>query len=262
MQNSFLMRWNQNDSADHSEIIATIFYEFTLQNVRVQLKESLPGTGGGTNPTERMLIKFLFACPLFILLICYYRPCLQANAESWNIFSGNICDYARRFLYKYRAGGGLPTYSAVGVTSSSLGNPNQQFLNGANSKIPSYLGPTSIFFCFTAALLSLAIAFIIIPRQVTPWTGLLLMYEWTFVIFFILFGTYLRIVYNWGRLSASQAGRAYNQMDSSHYDSGKGHQRHPSTWDTVTCFYGAGLAFLAVTVPSLPFLFGISALFS
>lgn len=233
------------------------------QNVRMQLKESLPGTGGGTNPSERLLIKFLFAFPIIVLLICYYRSCLQVNADLWNIFfRSSICDYARRFFHKYRSGGGLPTYSAVGVTSSSMGNPNQQFLNGANSKVPAYLGPASVFFCFTAALLSLALAFIIIPRQVTPWTGLLLMYEWTSVTFFVVFLIYLRLVYNWGRLAASQTGRVFNQMDSSNYDSGKGHQRHSSNWDTVTCFYGTGMAFLAVIVPSLPFLFGISALFA
>nr|AIL52751.1 putative glucuronosyltransferase PGSIP6-like protein [Dendrobium officinale] len=233
------------------------------QNARMQLKESLPGTGGGTNPSERLLIKFLFAFPIIVLLICYYRSCSQVNADLLNIFSrSSICDYARRFFNKYRSGGGLPTYSAVGVTSSSMGNSNQQFLNGANSKVPAYLGPVSTFFCFTAALLSLALSFIIIPRQVTPRTGLLLTYEWTFVTFFVVFGSYLRLVYNWGRLVASQAGKAFSQMDSSNYDSGKGHQRPSSNWGSVTCFYGTGMAFLAVIVPSLPFLFGISALFA
>lgn len=233
------------------------------QNVRMQLEESLPGTGGGTNPSERLLIKFLFAFPIIVLLICYYRSCLQMNDDLWNIFSRSpIYDYARRFFHKYRSGGGLPTYSAVGVTSSSMGNSNQQFLNGANSKVPAYLGPTSVFFCFTAGLLSLALAFIIIPRQVTPWTGLLLMYEWTSLTFFVVFASYLRLVYNWGRFAANQTGRVFNQMDSSNYDSGKGHQRQSSNWDTVTFFYGTGMAFLAVIALSLPFLFGISALFA
>lgn len=231
------------------------------QDARMQLKESLPGTGGGTNPTERLLIKLLFTFPLIVILICYYRSCLQVNKDLWNIFCGiSICDYARRFYFKYRFGGGLPTYSTVGITSSSISNPNQQFINGTNSKIPPYLGPASVFFCFTSALFSFAFAFIIIPRQVTPWTGLLLMYEWTSVTFFVIFGSYLRLVSNWGRLAATQT-RSFNQLDTSNYDSGKGHQRNASDSDAVTYFYGTGIAFLSVIIPSLPCLFGVSALF-
>ncbi|KAJ0014545.1 hypothetical protein Pint_20338 [Pistacia integerrima] len=39
------------------------------------------------------------------------------------------------------------------------------------------------------------------------------------------------------------------------------HQRQASACDFVTWYYGIGMAFLAVAVPSLPFLFGITALF-
>lgn len=233
------------------------------QDVRMQLKESLPGTGGGANPSEWLLIKFLFAFPLIVLLICYYKSCLQVNMDLWSIFCRiSICNRARLLYHRFRSGGGLPTYSAVGVTSPSTGIPNQQFINGTNLKISAYLGPASVFLCITSALFSLALAFIIIPRQVTPWTGLLLMYEWTSMTFFVIFGSYLRLVYNWGRMAATQTGRNFNHVDISNYDSGKGHQRHLSDWDAVTCFYGTGIAFLAVVAPSLPCIFGVSALFA
>lgn len=46
------------------------------QDVREHLEESLPGTGGGRNPHDDLLVKFLFWFPVFILLFCYYRSFL------------------------------------------------------------------------------------------------------------------------------------------------------------------------------------------
>lgn len=229
------------------------------QNVREQLQESLPGTGGGCNPNEQLLIKFLYVVPLCALLLCYYRPCLQMKRYLSNTSCrSNICDYARRIFYKYKAGG-LPVYSGVGLASSSIINSNQQFSNGNQLKLPSYLGAFSVFVCFLAAILSLALAFFVIPRQVMPWTGILLMYEWTFTTFFILFASYLRLVYHLGKTSKAAL---HNDADSNEYDSRKGHQRDISNRDITAWFYGIGIAFLAIAAPSLPFLFGITALFA
>lgn len=50
-----------------------------LQNVRKQLGDSLPGTGGGRNPNDQLLVKFLFAFPVFLLIFCYYRSFLQVS---------------------------------------------------------------------------------------------------------------------------------------------------------------------------------------
>ncbi|KAG9135904.1 hypothetical protein Leryth_002609, partial [Lithospermum erythrorhizon] len=55
------------------------------QKVRVQLGESLPGTEGGKNPNDELLVKFLFLIPLVVLQFCYYRSFLQ-NWGSFRIF--------------------------------------------------------------------------------------------------------------------------------------------------------------------------------
>ncbi|KAJ0784299.1 putative glucuronosyltransferase [Helianthus annuus] len=47
------------------------------QEVREHLEESLPGTGGGRNPHDHLLVNFLFLLPVFILLFCYYRSFIQ-----------------------------------------------------------------------------------------------------------------------------------------------------------------------------------------
>lgn len=141
---------------------------------------------------------------------------------------------------------------------------------------------------------SIGLSLAIVPRQVMPWTGLFLMYEWTFTIFFLLFKCYLHLIYQWGRAqSASYAFRP----EPSDYDSRKGffslcayfifsniadffyiifilyisfnwcsslnlgHQRQVSSCDAATWCYMLGMAFLAVAAPSLPCLFGITALF-
>lgn len=120
------------------------------------------------------------------------------------------------------------------------------------------MGAISVIICFIIALASLALSLAIVPHQVMPWTGLFLMYEWTFTIFFLLFKCYLHLIYQWGRAqSASYAFRP----EPSDYDSRKGHQRQLSSCDAATWCYMLGMAFLAVAAPSLPCLFGITALF-
>lgn len=50
-----------------------------LQNVRVQLQESLPGTRGGKNSRDELLVKFLYLLPLLLIAFCYYRSFLQVG---------------------------------------------------------------------------------------------------------------------------------------------------------------------------------------
>ncbi|XWS64778.1 hypothetical protein CRYUN_Cryun05aG0032900 [Craigia yunnanensis] len=151
-------------------------------NVREQLEESLPGTGGGKNPNDELLVEFLFLLPFCALLFCCYRSFLQ-------------------------------------------------FPNGAQTKVPVYLGGISVFACFMAAVVSLGIAIAIVPRQC-------------------------------GRRTITQLGSVSSRADSFDSDSRNGHQRHASSCDIVTWNYGLGMAFLAIAAPSLPFIFGITALFS
>jgi hypothetical protein len=85
-----------------------------------------------------------------------------------------------------------------------------------------YLGGISVAICFMVVVVSLVLALAIVPRQVMPWTGLLLMYEWTFTLFILFFGGYLYLVYLWGKTTAMQAGSFSSNPESSDYDSGKG----------------------------------------
>lgn len=87
--------------------------------------------------------------------------------------------------------------------------------------MPTCLGGVSVCVCFMAAVVSLGLTLVIVPRQVTPWTGLLLFYEWAFIIFFILFGGYLNLIYHWGRITASRTSSSLSQPESSDDDSGK-----------------------------------------
>ncbi|CAI9091477.1 OLC1v1026517C1 [Oldenlandia corymbosa var. corymbosa] len=180
------------------------------QNVRVQLEESLPGTQGGNNPTDEIIVKFLFLLPFVLLLFFYYRSVLQSRS---------FFDHIRHLYYKFRTGA-IFTYSPV---SGSTFSTNQQFSDGFQSKVPACLGGMSIMVCFLAAVTSLAVSFSIIPRQVTPWTGMFLMYEWTFTIFFLLFGSYLHLITQWGKAVATRAASLSSPPESLEYDSGKGY---------------------------------------
>ncbi|KAK4782739.1 hypothetical protein SAY86_007113 [Trapa natans] len=223
------------------------------QDVRVKLEDSLPGTGGGRNPKNELLVKFLFVLPLCVLLLCYYRSLLQAREFFGSICRNSLCDQIRHLFYKIR-------YSYSNVSPHPAINSNQQF-TGSLSKVPAYLGGISIVICFVAALIAILVSLAIVPRQVMPWTGLLLMYEWTFAIFSVLFGGFLHLIYKWGKISAVQSGAFSSHPDAVDYDSGKGHQRQALHCDAATWFYGLGTAFLSITAPALPCLFGITALF-
>lgn len=228
------------------------------QNVRVQLEESLPGTGGGRNPNDDLLVKFLFLLPLCALVFRYYRSFLQTREHFGSLCRSSLCDYVRHMYYRIRSGGSL-TYS--GVSTSSTISSNHQFSNDAQSKVPMYLGGISVAICFMVVVVSLVLALAIVPRQVMPWTGLLLMYEWTFTLFILFFGGYLYLVYLWGKTTAMQAGSFSSNPESSDYDSGKGHQRQGLSCDVATWCYGLGMAFLAIAAPSLPCVLGVTALF-
>ncbi|GER26821.1 glycogenin-1 [Striga asiatica] len=218
------------------------------QKARMNLKETLPGTGGGRNPNDELLVKFLILLPLVFLIFCYYRSYLQTRS---------LVDHIRHLYYKLRFGGAV-SYS---VTSSTISS-NQQVPNAAQSKVPAFVGAISPFVCFMAALISLALSFSLVPRQVMPWTGLLLVYEWTFSIFFLLFGSYLHVIRQWGkRVAYHQSASFSSNTETLDYDSGKGHLRQVSSCDVAACYYGLGLASLALAVPLLPCLFGITALF-
>ncbi|GAB2246558.1 hypothetical protein Droror1_Dr00002051 [Drosera rotundifolia] len=224
------------------------------QDIRRDLPESLPGTRRGSNPRDELLVKFLFLIPALALLFFYYRSFLQCFGS---LFRSSSLERVRHPVLKLRFGGPL-AYSSV---SSSTINHNQQIYYGLLSKVPASLGGTSVVACLLAAVLSLGLAFSIVPRQVVPWTGLLLLYEWTFIIFFLLFGGYLHLVYQMGRRRTTQLGVLSSDSESLYHDSGKGHQRQLASCDTATWCYVPGMVFLAIAAPSLPFVLGFTALF-
>lgn len=233
------------------------------QGFRVKLEGSLPGTEGGNDPHKQLIVKILFVFPLLVALFCGRRFLIQVQQLQGPLCNGSFCGYARQLYYKYKSGSSLPIYSTVGVTSSV--STNQQYANGLGGisnalKLPSYLGALSIFVSFLSVAVSVGLAVILVPRQVMPWTGIALAYEWSFFLFMIIFGKYLDVVNAWGKASASGT-FAGSPSSSSEYDSGKGHQRHTSSCDAAVFYYGVGMAVLAILVPSLPFIFGVTALF-
>lgn len=228
------------------------------QDVRQNLEESLPGTGGGKNPRDQLVVKILFILPFCMLLCGYYGSCFQTNKELLSMRT--LCAFARQARYKYKSEEALPSYSTLGVASSSFGISNQKLSTGAHLKLPSYFGAIAVVVCFISALISLAFAFLVIPRQVMPWTGLLLMFEWTFVTFFLLFGSYLRFVYKWGSFSANHAG--YGSLDSSENHTGTGHQWNTSDCDTASAFCWMGMAAISTIAPLSPTVLGITAIFA
>ncbi|CAA7061882.1 unnamed protein product [Microthlaspi erraticum] len=219
-------------------------------SIRVNLEETLPGTGGGKNQNDEFVVKLLFLLPLCALLFCIYR---SVQGHEGSLCRTSLCNQIRYLYYKIRSNG---TLGYSGVSTLSTMNPSYQLQSGgAHSKVPQHLGAVSVVVCFTAVLISLGTSFVIVPRQIMPWTGLILVYEWTFTIFFLLFGCFLVLVHQHGKRMAIQT------ESSSLDDSGKGHQRAGVSCDVTTLYYGLGMVFLAIAAVSLPYVLGITALF-
>lgn len=227
------------------------------QDIRQRVEESLPGTAGGRNSQDELLVKVLFLLPFLGLIFLYHHSFLLAFEFFGSLCRTSLCDRMRHLALRLRTGIMIP-FAAV---SSSATNSSQQLYSGFLSKVPWFLGGMSISVCLLAFVISLGLALLIVPRQVLPWIGLVLMYEWTFTIFFLLFGGYLRLLQQWGKVKAIQARSYSSDPESLDYDSGKGHQRQVSSFDAAVLYYGLGMVLLAIAAPSLPFLLGITALF-
>ncbi|CAN8260481.1 unnamed protein product [Cochlearia groenlandica] len=224
-------------------------------SIRVRLEETLPGTGGGKTPNDEFIVKFLFLLPLCGFLFCLYR---SGRDFLGSLCRGSVCNQIRHLYYQFRS---IGTLGYSGVSPLSTMNSNYQIHTGLHSKVPQYLGAVSVVVCFVAILTSLGVSFMIVPRQITPWTGLILVYEWTFTIFFLLYGSFLLLVYQYGKKIAMQTGSLSPETESSLDDSGKGHQRIDASCDLTTWYYGLGMIFLAFAAISLPYILGVTALF-
>eukprot|EP00252_Welwitschia_mirabilis_P026904 TRINITY_DN9006_c0_g1_i1.p1 TRINITY_DN9006_c0_g1~~TRINITY_DN9006_c0_g1_i1.p1 ORF type:complete len:463 (-),score=63.06 TRINITY_DN9006_c0_g1_i1:37-1425(-) len=183
------------------------------QDIRVRLEGSLPGTEGGKDPRHQLYVIILFSLPILLALF-YARHSLSQISKSI-CFSCGFSGFIRHLILKYKSAA-ASVCSSIGASTSV--NSNQQY--ASNFKIPPCLGPISIVACFLSAVVSVSIAALLIPRQVMPWTGILLAYEWTFFLFMVLFGKYLDLTRAWGR--ASSNGFSEGSHNLSEYDSGKG----------------------------------------
>lgn len=75
LQYYFLIFKKEDIISDLRPIFAYLLFVH-FQNVRKQLPESLPGTGGGGNPDDNFLVKILLFLPVGALFFCYYRSLL------------------------------------------------------------------------------------------------------------------------------------------------------------------------------------------
>ncbi|KAG9135905.1 hypothetical protein Leryth_002609 [Lithospermum erythrorhizon] len=96
------------------------------QKVRVQLGESLPGTEGGKNPNDELLVKFLFLIPLVVLQFCYYRSFLQTRS---------VGDHIRHLFYICRTGG---VFGYSSISSSISSNQQVYFLNLSSHPVATF----------------------------------------------------------------------------------------------------------------------------
>lgn len=237
------------------------------QDIRITLEEVLPGTGQGRDPHISLITWTLFLVPLVVL--CYIKRTLLLQIQK-DLFalvcSGSVfCTYANQLWYKYKPGVTLPTYFTSGAAVSN-GCKHQGCPKGASGdaglscRVPKHLGMMAIVACFFALFASLGLAAFLVPRQVMPWTGLLLTYEWTFFTFLLLFGKFLDYIYSLGRNTAIKSLSIAEEI--SFYSAEKLHSKNSTYWDAETSTYGIVAALTALLIPTLPWIFGTTAIFA
>lgn len=232
------------------------------QDIRVTLEENVPGTGQGRDPHMSLITWSLFLIPLLVL--CYIKRTLLVQIQK-DLFglvcSGSVfCTYARQLWYKYKQGATLPSYSTLAAAIPN-GCKHQGCAKDSNvsCRVPKHLGISAIAVCFLSLFVSLGLATVLVPRQVMPWTGMLLTYEWTFFTFIMLFWKFLDYVYSLGRSTATNTLTIAEEIM---YSADKVHSKNSVSWDTETCLYGIVTALVALLIPALPRVVGTTAIFA
>lgn len=231
------------------------------QDIRVTLEEIIPGTGQGRDPRTSLITWTLFLIPLLALSYMKRALLLQIQKDLFGLASSGsvFFTYARQLWYKYKPGATLPTYSTL-ITAIHRDPKDANGDAGLSCVVPNYLGISAIAVCFFTLFGSLGLAAFLIPRQVMPWTGFLLTYEWTFFTFLVVFAKYLDYVYSWGRGTATKSLSVAEEI--SLYSTDKLHSKNSVSWDTETSTYGIVTALVALLIPALPRIFGTTAIFA
>lgn len=236
------------------------------QDIRITLEENVPGTGQGRDPHRSLIAWSLFLLPLLVL--CYLKRILLLQIQK-DLF-GLVCSgsvfltYARQLWYKYKPGTTLPSYSTLSAATPN-GCKHQGCPKDTSGKaglsciVPKHLGISAIAACFFSLFVALGLAALLIPKQVMPWTGLLLVYEWTCFTFLLMFWKYLDYVYSWGRITATKSLTVAEEI--SLYSADKLHSKNAVSWDPETCTYGIVTALVALLIPALPRIVGTTAIF-
>eukprot|EP00897_Mesotaenium_endlicherianum_P003673 jgi/Mesen1/3333/ME000191S02472 len=155
------------------------------QKIKLRLPEAVEGTGGGRNPDLRIYLICLAALPALLLLAAHHKWLLQLSST---LNSKSLFSYS--------------SIAPLNGASKGLPAPQAQFSAGQQGArgcchLPSYLTPVSVALALCFALGAFGAAMWL----VSPWTGLLLVYEWTFYLFTLLLSNYLGLLRHWGRVS-------------------------------------------------------------
>lgn len=225
------------------------------QDIRMSLEETVPGAGGGLTYRITLTVRVLVFLPIFLLVCLYRRLLIQIFGGLWG---GSCLSSVRQLWYRCKPGSNL-MYSSLSVPPNH-GTGGGSSVSG-NTRVVPYLAFWSVCACFSIALLSLGFAFVIVPYQVTPWTGMLLLYEWTFFLFLVIYGIYLEAMYVLGRRSGPGVASSASGL-ASDKSSTKGHggRQDHALWDMETTLYELGMAAIAVVIPSMPYICGVTAL--
>eukprot|EP00850_Spirogloea_muscicola_P003223 SM000013S26392 [mRNA] locus=s13:183972:187291:- [translate_table: standard] len=237
-----------------------------------EFRSRLPGHGQGTergrNPRQLAYVRALFLLPVAVVAFLHRRMVMQACAEAIQLlckgsYIGNI---ARQLWHKYRPAGS-PLYSSVqGNGAAPLSSTSPMYMGAAGvasfsvvgRTAPAMVVPLAVAACFVYTLGAWATAMSLIPRQVMPWTGVLLMYEWTFLLFLLAYGRTLALFHAWGRAAA---GAAALELPEERPGPSKVHSKVPD-WESETAACALGMMVLALLVPATPFVLHVTALFA
>ncbi|GBG68529.1 hypothetical protein CBR_g3073 [Chara braunii] len=252
------------------------------QEIRRRLPASVSGAKGGGSWRLTCAVHVLFVLPIIALLVVYRRWILHFYKElAGRIFravttscgAGSCGSRHSLFFFccwRQQKSSHYAVISSPASSSSSLpGIASAVAETREKGRVPVFLGPVSVCVCFFIVLISTGGAMYLVPRQVRPWEGLLLLYEWTFLAFSLLFGKYLESVQAWGRLAAATAAQAGGGADGaqkygqsgSKGKTGNGKTSTIVVWDPDTLLYSLGMIFFSILAPSLPFLLRVDSFF-
>lgn len=190
------------------------------QQIRLRLPSAADGTTKGATQWDSFVTWVALPLPWLLILMGFRK--FWSSQDRSEIVYNSVQLWKRRSHHKVNGSAGAVNGSTNGtigtaLSQSSVNSHVRTFWSSVKSlatpkfRRPAYNFPLGFSACaILAGTASVCIGLLsalqwIVPRQIVPWKGWILAYEWTMLFITMLFGAYLWLCYGWGGAAVARS---------------------------------------------------------